>query len=90
MLRKKQRLEIIDSSINRFNFNEDPSSLPTWFVEDEQRNYRPNVPITKEEVAEQKRLLKEYNERPVKKIAEAKIRKKKWLAKAMAKVKAKA
>ena len=41
-------------------------------------------------IAEEKRILKEYNERPSKKVAEAKARKKRKLAKAMNKVKVKA
>jgi len=39
MLRKKQRTEILDQSYNRYSFHEDPRELPSWFVEDEQKNY---------------------------------------------------
>jgi AdoMet-dependent rRNA methyltransferase SPB1 len=41
-------------------------------------------------VAEEKKILKAYNERPSKKVMEAKARKKKRLAKAMNKIKNKA
>lgn len=41
-------------------------------------------------VAEEKRILKAYNERPSKKVMEAKARKKRRLAKAMDKIKQKA
>jgi AdoMet-dependent rRNA methyltransferase SPB1 len=41
-------------------------------------------------IAEEKRILKEYNERPSKKVTEAKARKKRRLAKAMNKIKQKA
>lgn len=41
-------------------------------------------------IAEEKRILKEYNERPSKKVSEAKARKKRRLMKAMNKVKSKA
>ena len=46
--------------------------------------------FTKEMIAEEKRFLKAYNERPSKKVQEAKARKKKRLAKAMNKIKNKA
>ena len=38
MLRKKARNEILDSTYNRFSTNEDPDTLPSWFVEDEARH----------------------------------------------------
>lgn len=90
MLRKKARTEIIDSTYNRYAIFEDENALPSWFVEDEKRHYRPNLPVTKEMVAEEKRALKVYNERPSKKVLEAKGRKKRRLGKAMNKIKQKA
>lgn len=90
MLRKKARQELIDGSYNRLAFHEDEGTLPSWFVEDEAKHSRPNINISKEEVAYEKELIKEYNARPSKKVAEAKARKKKRLAKAMTKVKNKA
>ncbi len=38
MLRKKSRREIIDESYNKYNYPDDPETLPKWFVEDEKRN----------------------------------------------------
>jgi AdoMet-dependent rRNA methyltransferase SPB1 len=90
MLRKKKREEILDSTYNRYTNFDDPSLLPQWFVEDERKHYKHHVPITKEESQEEKRLLKEYNERPSKKVMEAKHRKKRRLGKAMEKIKKKA
>jgi AdoMet-dependent rRNA methyltransferase SPB1 len=90
MLRKKARTEILDSTYSRFSTHEDKAQLPNWFVEDEARHFKPIIPITKEMIAEEKALLKAYNERPSKKVTEAKARKKKHLAKAMNKVKTKA
>jgi len=91
MLRKKRRLEIIDSTYNRYvSFGEEPGALPTWFRDDEQRHFRPNLPITKEEVAAEKQKIKEYNARPSKKVAEAKAKKKMRIAKAFDKAKSKA
>ena len=88
MTRKKDRREIIEASYNRYCFGADDNA-PEWFKEDELMHYRPNLPITKEEVQAQKQALREYNARPIKKVAEAKIRKKKRLQKAMQKAKAK-
>ena len=90
MLRKKARNEILEGSYNRFSNHDDQQLLPSWFLEDEEKHFRPRVPVTKEMIAEEKRILKAYNERPSKKVMEAKARKKKRLAKAMNKVKAKA
>jgi len=92
MLRKKSRNEILDSTYNRFATHEDKSSLPDWFVEDEARHFKANNVhlITKEMITEEKKFLKEYNERPSKKVQEAKARKKKRLGKAMNKIKSKA
>ena len=69
MLRKKARNEILDGTYNRYATYDDKDVLPQWFVEDEEKHYKPFIPVTKEMVAEEKRLLKEYNERPSKKVA---------------------
>lgn len=87
MLRKKNRNEIMNSTYNRYANHDDPSVLPDWFLDDERRHYRPNLHITKEMVQAEKAILKAYNERPSKKVMEAKARKKKRLAKAMNKIK---
>lgn len=90
MLRKKEREEIINSSYNRYSNVDEIEALPDWFLEDESKHYRPNIPITKEEAMEEKRALKEYNARPIKKVAEAKMRKKKKMQIALNKLKNKA
>jgi AdoMet-dependent rRNA methyltransferase SPB1 len=90
MLRKKARNEILDSTYNRFTTYDDEKVLPSWFVEDERKNFKPILPVTKELVAAERLLLKEYDARPSKKVTEAKARKKRRLAKAMQKVKTKA
>lgn len=61
-------------------------------MEDEGRHFKANNEhtITKEAVAEEKKFLKAYNERPSKKVMEAKARKKKRLGKAMEKIRKKA
>lgn len=92
MLRKKNRTEILENTYNRFSTHEDKSTLPDWFVEDEAKHFKAcnQHLVTKEQIAEEKKFLKEYNERPSKKVQEAKARKKKRLAKAMNKIKTKA
>lgn len=92
MLRKKTRNEIIDGTYNRYANHDDPAILPDWFLEDEARHFRANTNhlITKDAMAIEKQALKAYNERPSKKVTEAKARKKKRLAKAMDKIKNKA
>ena len=90
MLRKKTRNELLDGSYNRYATFDDENVLPSWFLEDEKKHFKANLPITKEMVAAEKAILKEYDARPSKKVAEAKARKKRRLAKAMQKVKTKA
>lgn len=90
MLRKKSRQELLDSTYNRYSFHEAPEDLPTWFVQDEQKNYFRHYNPSKEEMAAEKEEIKAYNTRPSKKVEEAKARKKKRLVKAMQKVRSKA
>lgn len=90
MLRKKFRETAITNSFNRYAFDDDERALPQWFTEDEAKAYVPNINLTKEEVAEEKKALMEWNARPSKKVKEAKARKKMRLQKAMNKLKSKA
>lgn len=50
--------------------------LPSWFLDDEAKTYRPNIPITKEAVAALRDRQRALDARPIKKVAEAKMRKK--------------
>ena len=90
MLRKKFRQETIEASYGRFAFEDDKAVIPNWFEADEERNNRPNINLTQEEVDIEKQQLKEWNARPSKKVTEAKNRKKMRLVKAMGKIKTKA
>ena len=90
MLRKKFRTETIDASYSRYAYEDDEKIVPDWFLEDEAKNNKPNINLTKEEVDEEKAQLREYNARPSKKVTEAKARKKMRLAKALTKIKSKA
>ena len=90
MLSKKFREEIIAASYSRYAHDENEEIMPSWFLEDEAKNNIPNYNLTQEEVDEEKRILREWNTRPSKKVAEAKAKKKMRLAKAMNKIKNKA
>jgi AdoMet-dependent rRNA methyltransferase SPB1 len=90
MLRKKQRMEMIDAAYNRYAFDDDLSTFPSWFADQEREAMRPIAPVTKAEILEAKRQLIELNARPIKKIAEAKARKQGRLAKKVEKIATKA
>jgi AdoMet-dependent rRNA methyltransferase SPB1 len=54
----------------------DSDGLPKWFIEEEKQHCRSSLPVTKELVERYKAKMKEINQRPTKKVAEAKARKK--------------
>ena len=72
---KKKREELMESGYNRWTHNDD--YLPDWFLADETKFCQKTLPITKEMVEVYRAKLKEINSRPIKKVAEAKARKKK-------------
>lgn len=53
------------------------TEIPAWFVDDEVKHRKRPVPVTKEMVEEYKQKWRAINARPIKKVAEAKARKKK-------------
>lgn len=66
---------MIDQGFNRLStFNKD--DLPTWFLDDEAKFYKPNIPITKEAINALREKQRALDARPIKKVAEAKARKK--------------
>ncbi|XP_074642374.1 pre-rRNA 2'-O-ribose RNA methyltransferase FTSJ3-like [Tubulanus polymorphus] len=85
---QKRRRDIIEGAYNRFTNNDE--HLPDWFVQDERKHMKKRLPVTKEEVAEYKERLKAVNARPMKKIAEAKGRKKRKMVKRIEKARKKA
>ena len=67
--------KLIDDGFNRLStFHKD--GLPTWFLDDESKYYKPNIPITKEAINALREKQRALDARPIKKIAEAKARKK--------------
>ncbi|KNC80175.1 hypothetical protein SARC_07454 [Sphaeroforma arctica JP610] len=75
LLNKKSRNELIDDSYNRYNRGEE--HLPNWFMDHEKKfQTGPQQPIPKDMLAYYKDRLKEVNARPIKKVAEARARKK--------------
>ncbi len=89
MLRKKDRLDILYKTYNRYAFD-DIDLAPEWFAEEERKHNKPKMPVTKDEVLKEKEALREFNSRMPKKILEAKARKKNKLAKRLDRVKKKA
>lgn len=83
MIRKKHRDNIIDSTYNRYSYDDNEIDLPKWFLDDEKESNIINMPITKEEVQIQKERLMAINSKIPKKVLEAKWRKKVRLARKM-------
>ncbi|XP_011405096.1 PREDICTED: pre-rRNA processing protein FTSJ3-like [Amphimedon queenslandica] len=84
----KKRQDLIESGYNRWT-SDDPN-LPDWFREDESSHCQKQLPITKDMVDKYRKKLKEINARPIKKIAEAKARKKQRAARKLTKAREKA
>ena len=78
--------ELVDASYNRYSWN-DADDLPEWFVDDEKEHNRPQMPVTREMVQASRRRFLELSKAPIKKVAEARARKKMRMVKAMEKAK---
>ncbi|KAK4699112.1 AdoMet-dependent rRNA methyltransferase SPB1, partial [Phenoliferia sp. Uapishka_3] len=74
--RERTKTQMIDEGFNRMTDLNGGDGLPSWFLDDESKHFRNNIPVTKEAVAAIREKLRELNARPIKKIAEAKARKK--------------
>ncbi|XP_045670552.1 pre-rRNA 2'-O-ribose RNA methyltransferase FTSJ3 [Ursus americanus] len=87
---KKAKRDLIDDSFSRYTFNEEEGELPEWFVQEEKQHRARQLPVDKKEVEYYRRRWREINARPIKKVAEAKARKKRRMLKKLEQTKKKA
>ncbi|KXJ93099.1 AdoMet-dependent rRNA methyltransferase spb-1 [Microdochium bolleyi] len=85
---QKSGYDLMDDGFNKHAFR-DRDGLPEWFVDDEGKHDKPHKPITKAAADAIKEKLRAYNARPIKKVREAKARKKFKTAQRLEKLKKK-
>ncbi|XP_072279991.1 pre-rRNA 2'-O-ribose RNA methyltransferase FTSJ3 [Pyxicephalus adspersus] len=87
---KKATRDLMDNSFNRRAFNEDEDELPDWFITEERKHRNVQIPVDRQTMEEYRQRQRELNARPIKKIAEAKARKRRRMLKKMEQAKKKA
>ncbi|XP_063701380.1 pre-rRNA 2'-O-ribose RNA methyltransferase FTSJ3 [Culicoides brevitarsis] len=85
---RKNRRDATDAAWNRYMFNDE--SLPDWFIKDEAETMKKGTLIPEELVQNYRKRVEEMNVRSIKKVIEAKSRKKRRGLKRLEKVKKKA
>lgn len=85
---RKTKEQLIDEGFNKMSFR-DTEGLPEWFMDDENRHSKQLRPISKAAADAIKEKNKALNARPIKKVREAKARKKFKLHQRMEKMKKK-
>lgn len=72
---EKSSYDLVNEGFNKYAFK-DRDGLPEWFLDDESKHDKPHRPITAAGAAAIKEKLRALNARPIKKVREAKDRKK--------------
>lgn len=71
---EKTKYDLVDEGFNKYAF-QDRDGLPEWFLDDEGKHSKPHRPISAAGAAAIKEKLRALNARPIKKVREAKDRK---------------
>ncbi|GIX61130.1 AdoMet-dependent rRNA methyltransferase spb1 [Babesia caballi] len=74
LVNKGTRMALLDGAYNRRTF--DDGDLPAWFEEDEKKHSNYELPVTKELMKRYKAKLYELKNRPIRKVLEARGRRK--------------
>ncbi|UNI19171.1 AdoMet-dependent rRNA methyltransferase spb1 [Purpureocillium takamizusanense] len=85
---QKTSHDAVDDGFNKWAFR-DRDGLPEWFIDEESKHDKPMKPITKAAAQAIKEKMRAFNARPIKKVREAKARKKFKAAQKLEKLKKK-
>ena len=82
---EKRSSDVIDEGFNKYAFM-DRDGLPDWFLDDESKHSKPHRPITAAAASVIKEKVRALNARPIKKVREARDRKKYKMAQRLEKL----